>query len=43
MIVTPLGEQAFAGSALDRQNDRDSIVRATLDAIDRRLGFFTTT
>ena len=43
MLVTPLGEQAFAGSALDRQNDRDSIVRATLDAIDRRLGFFTTT
>lgn len=42
-LVTSLGEQAFAGSALVRQNDKDSIVRATLDAINRRLGFLTTT
>lgn len=42
VLVTSLGEQAFAGSALVRQNDKDSIVRATLDAINRRLGFLTT-
>ena len=42
VLVTSLGEQAFAGSALVRQNDNDSIVRATLDAINRRLGFLTT-
>lgn len=41
-LVTPLGEQAYAGSALVRQNEKDSIVRATLDAINRRLGFLTT-
>jgi hypothetical protein len=43
IVVTPLGEQAFAGSALARQSENDSIVRATLDAINRRLGFLTTT
>jgi len=42
VLVTSLGEQAFAGSALVRQNEKDSIVRATLDAINRRLGFLTT-
>lgn len=41
VLVTPLGEQAFAGSALVRQNENDSIVRATLDAINRRIGFLT--
>jgi hypothetical protein len=42
VLVTPLGEQPFAGSAMVRQNENDSIVRATLDAINRRLGFLTT-
>jgi hypothetical protein len=42
VLVTPLGEQSFAGSALMRHNEKDSIVRATLDAINRRLGFLTT-
>ncbi|MDO9557583.1 MAG: hypothetical protein Q7J82_08405 [Coriobacteriia bacterium] len=41
-LVTSLGEQAFAGSALVRQNEKDAIVRATLDAINRRMGFLTT-
>ena len=41
-VVSPLGEQAFSGSALVRQNEKDSIVRATLDAINRRLGFLKT-
>lgn len=42
ILVTPLGEQALAGSALVRQSENDSLVRATLDAINRRLGFLTT-
>lgn len=41
-LVTPLGEQTFVGSALVRQNDNDAIVKATLDAINRRMGFLTT-
>lgn len=41
VLVSPLGEQSFTGSALVRQNDKDSIVRATLDAINRRMGFLT--
>ena len=43
ILVTPLGEQALSGSALARQSENDSLVRATLDAINRRLGFLTTT
>jgi len=41
-LVTQFGEQSFTGSALVRQNDSDSIVRATLDAINRRMGLLTT-
>jgi hypothetical protein len=41
-LLTPFGEQSFSGSALFRQNDSDSIVRATLDAINRRIGLLTT-
>ncbi len=41
-LVTPLGEQTFVGSALMRQNEKDAIVKATLDAINRRMGFLTT-
>ncbi len=41
-LVSPMGEQSYAGSALVRQNEKDSIVKATLDAINRRLGFLTT-
>ena len=41
VLVTPMGEQSFAGSALVRQSEYDSIVRATLDAVNRRLGFLT--
>ena len=41
-LVSGLGEQTFSGSAMVRQNDNDSVVRATLDAINRRMGFLTT-
>ena len=41
-LVSGMGEQIFSGSAMVRQNDNDSVVRATLDAINRRMGFLTT-
>jgi hypothetical protein len=41
-LVTPFGEQTFAGSALVRQNEKSSVVRAVLDAINRRFSFLTT-
>lgn len=41
-LVTPYGEQSFSGSAVVRHNENDSIVRATLDAINRRIGLLTT-
>lgn len=42
VLVTPLGEQVFSGSAVVKQNEKDSVVRATLDAINRRFGFLKT-
>ena len=42
ILVTPQGEQPLAGSAFARQGENESIVRATLDAINRRLNFLTT-
>ncbi|MCL4078805.1 hypothetical protein MX659_04220 [Coriobacteriia bacterium Es71-Z0120] len=42
-LVTSLGEQPLTGAALVRQSEKDSIVKATLDALNRRLGFLTTT
>ncbi len=41
-LVSAFGEQAFTGSALVRQTENDSIVRATLDAINRRIGLLKT-
>jgi hypothetical protein len=38
------GEQIYSGSAVVKKNEKDAIVRATLDAINRRLNFlFLTT
>jgi hypothetical protein len=42
VLVTNFGEQTFTGSSLVRQNEKDAIVRATLDALNRRIGFLTT-
>ena len=42
ILVTQQGEQPLAGSAFARQGENESIVRATLDAINRRLNFLTT-
>ncbi|NTW28689.1 MAG: hypothetical protein HGA39_04925 [Coriobacteriia bacterium] len=41
-LVSGFGERTFCGSALVRQNENDAIVKATLDAINRRMGFLTT-
>jgi hypothetical protein len=41
-MVAPFGEQTFAGSALVRQNEKSSVVRAVLNAINRRFGSLTT-
>ncbi len=41
-LVSRYGEESFTGSALVRQSDSDSIVRATLDAINRRMGLLIT-
>lgn len=41
-LVTALGENTFSGSAVVRQSEKDAVVRATLDAINRRFGFLTT-
>ena len=42
-LISPIGEQTFAGSATVRTNANDSIARATLDALNRRLGSLTST
>jgi hypothetical protein len=42
VLVTNFGEQTFTGSSLVRNNEKDAVVRATLDALNRRIGFLTT-
>lgn len=42
ILVTPHGEQPLGGSAFARQGENESIVRATLDAVNRRMNFLTT-
>lgn len=42
-LISPIGEHTYAGSAIVRTNANDSIVRATLDALNRRLGSLTST
>ncbi len=41
-VVSSLGEETYTGSAVVRQNNKDSVVKATLDAINRRFGFLIT-
>lgn len=42
VLVSPLGEEIFSGSAVVKQNENDAVVRATLDAINRRFGSLIT-
>ncbi|MDO8886567.1 hypothetical protein [Candidatus Oleimmundimicrobium sp.] len=41
-VVSLSEEQLFSGSAIVKQSNNDSVVRATLDAVNRRFGFLKT-
>ena len=38
-LITPTGEQTLTGCALVRNDDREAVVKATLDAVNRKLKF----
>ncbi|MDR3602443.1 MAG: hypothetical protein P4L49_18480 [Desulfosporosinus sp.] len=38
-LIAPAGEQSLAGCALVRNDDREAVVKATLDAVNRKLRF----
>jgi len=38
-MVTSMGEQSLTGCALVRSDDREAVVKATLDAVNRKLRF----
>ena len=37
-LITPAGEQSLAGCALVRSDEREAVVKATLDAVNRKTG-----
>ncbi|SHN52437.1 hypothetical protein [Desulfitobacterium chlororespirans] len=39
-LMTPLGEQNLVGCALVKNDEREAIVKATLDAVNRKLWFY---
>ncbi|MEM5818518.1 MAG: hypothetical protein AAGU16_11735, partial [Desulfitobacterium hafniense] len=39
-LITPLGEQNLVGCALVKNDEREAIVKATLDAVNRKLWFY---
>ena len=39
-LITTAGEQSLTGCALVRNDDREAVVKATLDAVNRKLRFF---
>lgn len=39
-LITPSGEQTLVGCAIVKSDDREAVVRATLDAVNRKLWFF---
>ena len=39
--ITTAGEQSLTGCALVRNDDREAVVKATLDAVNRKLRFLT--
>lgn len=41
-IIAQGPEQLYCGTAVVRHDEKDAIARATLDAVNRRLGFLTT-
>ncbi|MHB1651859.1 MAG: hypothetical protein ACYCVD_05185 [Desulfitobacteriaceae bacterium] len=38
-MVSPTGEESLTGSALVKNDDREAVVKATLDAVNRKLRF----
>lgn len=38
-MIAPTGEQSLTGCALVRNDDREAVVKATLDAVNRKLRF----
>jgi len=38
-LIAPVGEQFLTGCALVRNDDREAVVKATLDAVNRKLWF----
>jgi hypothetical protein len=38
-LIAPTGEQSLTGCALVRSDDREAVVKATLDAVNRKLRF----
>ena len=41
-IIMPMGEQSFTGCVLVQNDDREAVVKATLDAVNRKLRFLRT-
>lgn len=39
-LITPSGEQTLAGCAIVKSDEREAVVKATLDAVNRKLWFF---
>lgn len=39
-LITPSGEQTLVGCAIVKSDEREAVVRATLDAVNRKLWFF---
>ncbi|AGA68022.1 hypothetical protein Desdi_0479 [Desulfitobacterium dichloroeliminans LMG P-21439] len=39
-LITPIGEQSLVGCALIKNDEREAVVKATLDAVNRKLWFF---
>lgn len=39
-LITPIGEQSLVGCALVKSDEREAVVKATLDAVNRKLWFY---
>jgi hypothetical protein len=39
-LITPIGEQTLVGCAVVQNDEREAVVKATLDAVNRKLWFF---
>jgi len=39
-LITPVGEQTLVGCAIVKNDEREGVVKATLDAVNRKLWFY---